>query len=80
MRKLLIVVVILLAGCADNGVSPQHEGDTGVTPQQCQAIQRSCAIGGIYDELVREDGELMCTCHRMYHNPEPQYNKPLLRR
>lgn len=67
MKISIVFIVILLAGCAYKG------GDNGVNSQQCKAVQRSCTFGGIYDEWVREDGETICSCHRIHQNPEPPF-------
>jgi len=67
VKKALFLIIILLAGCAYKG------GDNGVNPQQCKAIKEGCTFGGIYDEWARDDGEIMCSCHRMHQNPEPEF-------
>jgi len=65
MKNLILLIVIILAGCAHKG------GDSGVNPQQCKAVQKSCTFSGVYDEWVRENGTMMCSCQRINQNPEP---------
>jgi hypothetical protein len=62
-----LIIVLLVAGCANTG------GNSGVNPQQCKAVQKSCQFSGIYDEWVQESGEVMCSCHRMHENPKPSF-------
>lgn len=50
---------MLLGGCAHQG------GDNGVNSQQCKAVQGSCKYDGVYDEWIREDGEITCSCFRI---------------
>ncbi|NQZ21756.1 MAG: hypothetical protein HRT53_06805 [Colwellia sp.] len=59
MKKSIILIVMLLGGCAHQG------GDNGVNSQQCKAVQGSCKYDGVYDEWIREDGEITCSCFRI---------------
>jgi len=59
LKRLIILIVMLLGGCA------HQAGNNGVNSQQCKAVQGSCRYDGVYDEWIRKDGEISCSCRRI---------------